>query len=93
MPPRNAVHPLVQSGMLLIGAAAVLADLAWAHMRSLSQTYGEICGSGSGVLAHCPACYGSALFLALGVAALGPARTTVQPFKQSDLAARQASVI
>ena len=78
MPPRNAVHPNVQSGMLLIGAAIVLAEVAWMHMRSLTETYGVICGSGSGALAHCPACPASALLFAAGLAALALPRARPQ---------------
>jgi hypothetical protein len=74
MPPRNAVHPLVQSGMLLIGAAGVLAGVAWAHMRSLAQTYGVICGAGSNFTEHCPACSAGVLLFASGVIAIVLAR-------------------
>jgi len=66
----RATNTLVQSGIALIGAALLSADLAWLHMRSLAQTYGAICGSGPGAMAHCAACYASVAFLAAGAAAL-----------------------
>lgn len=78
MPPRNAVHPRVLSGTLLIGAGVVFAELAWAHMRSLTQIYGVICGSGSGVLAHCPACAASGALIVAGLAALALPRAQAQ---------------
>jgi len=76
MRPRTAVHPIVQTGLLLIGAGAVLADLAWLHMRSLNLAYGVICG-GNG-LAHCAACPASALLLAAGFGALALPRVHVR---------------
>jgi hypothetical protein len=76
MRPRTAVHPIVQTGLLLIGAGTVLANLAWLHMRSLSLAYGAICGVNG--LAHCPACPASALLLAAGLAALALPRAQAQ---------------
>jgi hypothetical protein len=70
MPILNVNRTLLQSGFILIGGALVSAEAAWLHMRELMQTYGAICGSGTGVTAHCPACYASVSFLAAGVAAL-----------------------
>jgi len=64
--------------MLLIGAALVFAEVAWMHMRGLAKTYGVICGSGPGVLAHCPACPASALLFAAGLAALALPRAQPQ---------------
>jgi len=61
---------LIQSGAILIGGALLSAEAAWVHMRELVQTQGVICGSGSGVAAHCPACYASLALLAAGAAAL-----------------------
>jgi hypothetical protein len=61
---------LFQSGGILIGGALLCAETAWRHMRELVQTQGVICGSGSGVAAHCPACYASLALLAAGAAAL-----------------------
>jgi hypothetical protein len=70
MPTPNIAPPLLQSGAILIGGALVSAEAAWLHMRELVQTYGVICGSGSLVMAHCPACYASVSFLVAGAAAL-----------------------
>ena len=70
MPATNTIHTLRQAGTLLIGGALLSAEAAWLHMRSLVQALGEICGSGSGLMAHCPACYASAILLASGAAAL-----------------------
>jgi hypothetical protein len=68
MPATNAAQILRKSGVLLIGAALLSAQAAWLHMRGLAQAYGEICGSGAGLLAHCPACYASgALFASAAV--------------------------
>jgi len=64
--------------MLLIGAAVVFAEVAWMHMRSVAKTYGVICGSGPGVLAHCPACPASGLLFAAGLAALALPRARLQ---------------
>ena len=70
----NASRGLSHLGLILIGGAALFAELAFLHMRVLVQSYGVICGSGPGVAAHCPACYASALLLVLGLASLGLAR-------------------
>jgi hypothetical protein len=70
----RATNILVQSGIVLIGAALLSAELAWLHMQSMVQTYGAICGSGPGAMAHCAACYASVAFLAAGAAALAWAR-------------------
>jgi hypothetical protein len=45
--------------------SALMASMAWAHMRALEAAYGVICGTGAGLLAHCPACYGAVAFLGL----------------------------
>jgi hypothetical protein len=70
MPNPTFARTLRPSGIVLIGGALLSAEAAWLHMRELVQTYGVICGSGSGVLAHCPACYASVTLLAAGAAAL-----------------------
>ena len=82
MPPKKPVQPIVQGGILLIGASAVCAEVAWAHMRGLAQTYGVICGARADLLAHCPACYASVALFVAGLAAFAAAR--------ADLPARLA---
>ena len=62
------------AGVALIAGALVAAQAAWLHMRGLLHTYGVICGSNAGALAHCPACYASFGLLASGVACLILAR-------------------
>lgn len=69
MPATTTIRTLRQAGILLIAGALLSAEAAWLHMRSLLQTYGMICGSASGVLAHCPACYASAILLGSGAVA------------------------
>ncbi|MGZ6018870.1 MAG: hypothetical protein ACXWKN_13860 [Phenylobacterium sp.] len=79
---RHTRQVLTLSGVLLIGVAGISAEGAWLHMRDLVQTYGVICGSGSGALAHCPACFVSLAALAAGVSALvlaHAARFAVRP--------------
>jgi hypothetical protein len=61
---------LLHLGVVLVGAAPLCAEAAWLHMRELVRTTGVICGSGASVVAHCPACYASVVFLASGLAAL-----------------------
>jgi hypothetical protein len=69
MPAKDAAQILRKSGVVLIGAALLSAEAAWLHMRSLARAYGEICGSGAGLLAHCPACYASAALFVSAAAA------------------------
>lgn len=59
---------LPAAGLLLLLAAAVSAEAAWLHMRTLAATYGAICGSGG--LAHCPACPAAVALLGAGLACL-----------------------
>lgn len=66
----NIARTFLQSSAVLIGGALLSAEAAWLHMRDLGQTYGAVCGSGSGIMAHCPVCYASALLFAAGAAAL-----------------------
>lgn len=70
---KDASRDLTIAGAGLIAAAAMAGVLAWLHMQSLAQTYGVICGSGGGALAHCPACYVAVAFLLSGLTALGAA--------------------
>ncbi len=70
MPTPSLYRTLLQLGAILVGGALLSAEAAWLHMRELVQTLGVICGSGSSVMAHCPACYASVSLFASGVATL-----------------------
>ena len=84
MPPRIIARTFLQLGLILTGAALVSAEAAWLHMRELVRTYGAICGSGSGVMAHCPACYASLSFLAAAATAfiLAHAKDPAAPLRR-----------
>jgi hypothetical protein len=49
------------------------------HMAELAHSYGVICGSGAGILAHCPACYASLAAALLAASALLAAGLAARP--------------
>jgi hypothetical protein len=63
--PRYPPGELFALSAASLTGSALMASMAWAHMRALEAAYGVICGTGAGQLAHCPACYGAVGFLGL----------------------------
>jgi hypothetical protein len=64
---------LVLSAASMIGSL-LMASIAWAHMYAFKAAYGAVCGSGAGLLIHCPACYAAAALLALSLSSLALAQ-------------------
>ncbi len=75
MKPRFPPGDLVVLSAVLLTGAALMASLAWAHMSALRAAYGPVCGSDTGRLAHCPACYAAVALFLLGLTSLALART------------------
>lgn len=72
MTSRFSPGDLVALGAVSVTGAALSASLAWAHMSA----YGAVCGSGLGLLVHCPACCAAAGLMVLGLASLALAQAT-----------------
>lgn len=65
---------LVALSAVSMTASALMALMGWAHMRALEAAYGTVCGTGAGLLFHCPACYGAVAFLGSAAAMLALAQ-------------------
>ncbi len=64
MAQRFSPGDFVALGAVFMTGAALMGSLAWMHMSALKAVYGVVCGSGAGLLSHCPACPAAmALFL------------------------------
>jgi hypothetical protein len=79
MTPRFSPGGVVALSAVALTGATLMAALAWAHMSAFNAAYGAICGSDTGRVAHCPACYGAVVLLLLGLSSLGLAQALRRP--------------
>lgn len=76
MTPRLHPGDMVALSVASMTGATLMALLAWAHMSTFRAAYGVVCGSQTGLLAHCSACHAAVALILMALSFLALAASS-----------------